>query len=152
MQPPGQPMPSAPFGGPETARDAVNLPAILLMVIAGLSLAYSLFGVLGGSQWLAVLLSKSANLPPEMKEALANAKNGNRAMELVFGGIAVLANAVVLYGGLQMRNLKMYGLGIAASIIVMIPCFTSCCCFPGLGVGIWALVVLNKPEVKSAFS
>jgi hypothetical protein len=39
---------------------------------------------------------------------------------------------------------------MAASIIAIIPCFGPCCCL-GIPVGIWALVVINKPEVKSAF-
>ena len=33
--------------------------------------------------------------------------------------------------------------------IRMLPC--TCCCIAGLPVGIWALVILLKPEVKSAF-
>jgi hypothetical protein len=39
---------------------------------------------------------------------------------------------------------------MAASIIAMIPCVSPCCLL-GLPIGIWALVVLMKPEVKSAF-
>jgi len=39
---------------------------------------------------------------------------------------------------------------VAASIIAMIPCVSPCCCL-GLPFGIWALVVLARPAVKSAF-
>lgn len=56
----------------------------------------------------------------------------------------------MLYGGLQMRQMKNHGVAMAAAIAACIPCF-SCCCLP-LPVGIWALVVLTKPEVKQAFS
>jgi hypothetical protein len=31
-----------------------------------------------------------------------------------------------------------------------VPCISPCC-LVGLPIGIWALVVLNKPEVKSSF-
>ena len=37
-----------------------------------------------------------------------------------------------------------------ASILAMIPCLSPCCLI-GLPIGIWALVILMKPEVKAAF-
>jgi hypothetical protein len=40
---------------------------------------------------------------------------------------------------------------IAASIVAMIPCVSPCCCI-GLPVGIWALVVLSKGDVKDHFN
>lgn len=39
---------------------------------------------------------------------------------------------------------------MAVSILSMVPCVSPCCLL-GLPVGIWALVVLNTPEVKQAF-
>ena len=55
-----------------------------------------------------------------------------------------------IFGALKMRNVQSYGLAMAAAITVMLPC--TCCCVLGLPAGIWALVVLNKPEVKAAFT
>jgi hypothetical protein len=49
-----------------------------------------------------------------------------------------------------MQQLTSHGLAMAAAIIAMIPCFSPCCVL-GLPFGIWALVVLSKPEVKSQF-
>jgi hypothetical protein len=46
-------------------------------------------------------------------------------------------------------RLQYFGLVMAAVIVAMLPC--QCCCLLGLPFGIWALVVLNKPEVKSQF-
>jgi hypothetical protein len=37
-----------------------------------------------------------------------------------------------------------------AAILAMVPCLTPCC-FLGLPVGIWALVVLNRAKIKSEF-
>lgn len=37
-----------------------------------------------------------------------------------------------------------------AAILAMIPCVSPCCLL-GLPLGIWALIVLLKPEVKAAF-
>ena len=53
-------------------------------------------------------------------------------------------------GGLKMKSLESYSLVMTVSVIAMIPCFSPCCLI-GLPIGIWALVVLSKPEVKSAF-
>jgi hypothetical protein len=50
-----------------------------------------------------------------------------------------------------MQSLRSYGFAFAAAILAMIPCLTPCCVL-GLPFGIWALVVLNKPEVKSQFT
>jgi hypothetical protein len=49
-----------------------------------------------------------------------------------------------------MRKLDSYGLAMTASIVALIPCISPCCVV-GLPIGIWALVILSKPEVKSAF-
>jgi len=38
---------------------------------------------------------------------------------------------------------------MAGAVVAMLPC--QCCCLLGLPAGIWALVVLNKPEVNSQF-
>jgi len=39
---------------------------------------------------------------------------------------------------------------MAGSIVAMVPC--NICCLLGLPFGIWALVVIVRPEVKDAFS
>jgi len=69
---------------------------------------------------------------------------------VVMGIIAILMSVVILLGALKMKKLENYGLAMTASILAMIPCFSPCCLI-GLPIGIWAVVVLSKPEVKSAF-
>lgn len=148
-------MDNIPGGFPETgprnqgvARQEVNTPAILLMVTAGLGLAGALLGMvqalLGGNQ-----------LPPEMLNDpnMAQFAPWLERMQSfgIVGNLLTLAlSGVTLFGALKMKNLENYGLAMAASIIAILPCFGPCCCL-GIPVGIWSLVVLNKPEVKSAF-
>lgn len=62
----------------------------------------------------------------------------------------LIVAAFVIYAALKMKELKQWSLAIVASILVMIPCVSPCCII-GLPIGIWALVVLNRPEVKEAF-
>ena len=64
--------------------------------------------------------------------------------------VHILISGVIFYGGLKMKSLENHGLAVATGVLAVIPC-TSPCCLLGIPVGIWALVVLSKPEVKSAF-
>ena len=64
--------------------------------------------------------------------------------------VAILVGVFLLYAGLKIRKLENYNAGLIGSIIAMVPCISPCCLI-GLPVGIWALVILNRPEVKSHF-
>ena len=64
--------------------------------------------------------------------------------------VMLALGVVIILGGLKMKQLQSYGLAMTAAIVAMIPCLSPCCII-GLPIGIWALVVLNNPEVKSAF-
>jgi hypothetical protein len=70
---------------------------------------------------------------------------------IVFRIIGILVCVFIFFGALKMKKLENYGLCMGASIVAMIPCISPCCLI-GLPIGIWALVVLSKPEVKSSFS
>jgi len=75
----------------------------------------------------------------------------------VSGGIGIVGSliglavgVVILLGALKMKSLTSYGFAMASAVLAMIPC-VSPCCLVGLPIGIWAVVVLNDPAVKSAF-
>jgi hypothetical protein len=57
----------------------------------------------------------------------------------------------MITGGIQMLRRKTWGLCLASCIFAIIN-ISGCCCVPGLGVGIWGLVLLNNQQVKEAFS
>ena len=65
-------------------------------------------------------------------------------------GIPAVLNAVALLGGLYMRRASGYPLAVTAAILSLVPLATGCC-VTGLPFGIWALVVLARPEVKAGF-
>lgn len=135
-------LPSIPAPGPMAA-DQVSGPAIGLIVVAILGvivqIASLIFNLVGASFFA------SSQMP---KEAWANMFSGT--IGVVSGIICILMGGLVLFGALKMKKLESYRLAMAASIIAMIPCISPCC-FIGLPIGIWAVVVLSKPEVKSAF-
>ncbi len=64
--------------------------------------------------------------------------------------LGVLVAVFIIYAALKMKDLKQWNLAVVASVLAMIPCITPCCII-GLPVGIWSLVVLMRPDVKSAF-
>jgi hypothetical protein len=73
------------------------------------------------------------------------------------GGVGVASSAIglliaglIIYAAIEMRNLRQWGLAMAASILAMVPCISPCCII-GLPMGIWSLIVLQKPEIKAAF-
>jgi GYF domain 2 len=129
------------------AQQLVNGPAIALMVTAGLGLALGLLGlvqVLSG-------MGSTPDLPgldPEVARLLRMFTHGPVAIASNLIGMTV--SVLIFLGALRMQKLTSHGLALAAAIIAMIPCFSPCC-FLGLPFGIWALVVLAKPEVKSQF-
>jgi hypothetical protein len=113
------------------ARQKVNAPAVMLMVTAGLGLVVALMGLVssgGGS-------------------AARPAPGGSGVIFLNLFQLA--ASGFIFFGALKMKNLESHGLAMAASIVAIIPCFTSC--FFAIPAGIWSLVVLCKADVKAAF-
>lgn len=144
--PPGSPYLNEPPGNEAAARQLVNVPAILLMVVGAIGIVMGLVGVIGGGQQIPPEVFENPDLAQYrgMLESLSG--GGGRLMNL----IPLVLSVVVFLGGLKMRQLQSWGLAMGGAVVALIPCLGSCCCI-GIPVGIWALVVLNKPEVKSAF-
>jgi hypothetical protein len=68
----------------------------------------------------------------------------------IFSILAITGGVLIILGALKMKKVESYNSAMAASIIAMIPCVSPCCIL-GLPFGIWALVILSKPEIKTAF-
>ncbi|SRR6266540_4509823 len=127
-------------------RQRVQGPAVYLIVVSGLSVALC-------ALYLILHLVGSTFARPQ--------STGNpevdRVLELFSGGLGVAyyllgiaINGFIILGSCRMLKLRNYGLCMAAGIAALVPCVTLCCCL-GLPGGIWALVVLSRPEVKAAF-
>ncbi len=139
---PAPAMPATPGPAADVA-ERVNGPAIGLIVVAGLGALVQILSLILRAAGPAILAS--SRMP---NQAWASMFSGT--LGVVSGIIGLLVSGVIFFGAMKMKNLENYGLAMAASIIAMIPCFSPCCVL-GLPIGIWALVVLSKPEVKSAF-
>lgn len=125
----------------EAARQAVKGPAIGLICVASLSL---LLGLLGMALDVVLLTSGAAKLAdPEFHEL--------QIVVRTVWGLIILANSgFSMWAGISMHRLKQHQLCWLASIMACIPAIGPCFCL-GIPFGIWAVVVLNRPEVAESF-
>ena len=83
-----------------------------------------------------------------------------KLFHLMYGPLGIvnvlfeLAISVLIFvGAKKMKLLQSYEFALAAATLSMVPCLTPCCGYVlGVAFGVWSLVVLRKPEVKSHFS
>jgi hypothetical protein len=85
----------------------------------------------------------------DSEEQIINWISGGFGM--ISSAVGLVIAGVIIYAALEMKKLKQWNLAIGASILAMVPCISPCC-FVGLPMGIWSLVVLVKQEIKAAFS
>lgn len=125
-------------------RDQVSGPAVGLLVTGIIGAVFSLVGFIS----LAVGTSLNHFWIEEFPEYVE--KFYERSFALGSSLLEVLIAAFIVYAALKMKELQQWGFAVAASILAMLPCISPCCII-GLPIGIWALAVLMRPEVKSAF-
>jgi hypothetical protein len=137
--PPLQGYPGTP-ALPSGNTSQVDGPAIALIVTA----------VLGFLLQAGSLILHLAGLSSRMDAQNPFAGMFSGTVGIIGAAVGMLVSFVILFGGIKMRKLENHGLAMTASILAMIPCISPCCLI-GLPVGIWALVILSKPEVKLSF-
>ena len=131
-----------PDGARAAALDQLKGPAIGLMVTAGIGAAFQILGLIMN------LMGAGFGAMARGTEGMPSMLSGG--IGAVFNVIGLVMAVVVFMGAMKMKNAQSFGFAMAAAIIAMIPCIGPCCLL-GLPIGIWAIVVLMKPEVKAAF-
>ena len=127
----------------EQATEMLRVPALCLKIAAAL-------GAVSQVVWMVMLV---------MGIGFAGAEGGDEALGAMLGGGLYIASSVVALGiavflwigATKMAALQSYNLSMAAAIVALVPCLSPCCVLT-LPFGVWALVVLVKPEVKAAFA
>jgi hypothetical protein len=160
VQLPGTPPPLSPagIGGRETALQRVKAPAVALMAASILNIVlalWSLVQMIFSSPDLQQFNSELAQLNNPQIEQFAQ-----KLFHLMYGPMGIanvlveLAISVLIFvGAKKMKSLRSYEFALAAAALSTVPCLTPCCGYLlGLAFGIWALVILRKPDVKSQFS
>ncbi len=140
---PSYQVPKSGFGQtpPSSAGDQLNIPAITLIVLASLMLAYGIFNMV--IALAAGLPAAPQNQPPGVEIGRAFGFYG-----AVFG--IPIYNLLVLIGSIMMLRRKSYAMAMMAAVMASIPICTPCVIL-GCPFGIWALVLLMQPPVKATF-
>lgn len=129
-----------------TAKGAVSAPAIALMVVSIIAIVLGLLGLVGD---VFLILSGAIERLEENNTGPVS-KYTTVMIRTAWGILLVIASTFVLYGAVQMKSLTNYSIAKAAAIVAMIPMLGPCCVL-GIPFGIWAIIVLGKPEVRDAF-
>jgi hypothetical protein len=140
----------------EMASQKVKVPAIGLIVSSSLCLLEAL-----------IELIRLPYAAAQMQQYESMFQDNPQAEELMqkIGGLAtgpfgyiqailqIIIAILILIGAIKMKSLRSYEFAYAAAILSVIPCINPCCGWIlGLIFGIWAMVALAKPGVKSQFS
>jgi hypothetical protein len=129
------------------------------MQVSGPSVGLLITGILGAITSVGTLISLiiGAGLTSRWLNELPDWEFNEEILDLyegVFGigsaFVGLILSAFIIFASIKMKDLQQWNLCMAASIVAMIPCISPCC-IVGLPIGIWCLVVLNRPEVRSAF-
>jgi hypothetical protein len=122
-------------------------PAAICLIITGtLNAGLGVLGVISG-------LTQMRN--PANRSAMDSEAERLGYVTGQFGGLLVfflniVVAPMIIYGAVKMISGLSYNWARTASVLAIIP-LTSCCFLIGAPIGIWALIVLNKPEVKLFF-
>jgi amino acid transporter len=148
-------MESTVGGAPDAqAKNAVAIPAILLMVVAILGVLFALYGVASsGEAELRKAMDEAMQNPllPQMYRDYMRTNPVDVSWARYLYGFLAVLSAFVFFGALRMKNLQSYGLAMAAAIVACLPCCGPCLGCLSLPLGIWSLIVLTRPDVKQSF-
>jgi len=143
------PMPTAPANLRAYALDRVSGPGIALIVMGALGVPIAVIASVVN------IVNLNAGVPPvpdpAMGEFFGEFQSGMMIGQVFGSVIGIGVSILLIVGGVKMKNLRSYGLCMAAAILAAIPCFSSCCCLE-VPFGIWALVVLADKQVSAAFT
>jgi GYF domain 2 len=143
----------APSGdGLARALSEVNGPAIGLMVTAILGAFAALTRIV--INLFAVPMTAFTNfqgMPAQSAEMMRVMQSFSGTVGIIFAVLEIGLAVFIFFGALKMKALQNHTFCIVTAIVALIPCVSPCCCV-GLPIGIWALIVMNKPEVRAYFS
>lgn len=138
-------------GDTSTARTMVAVPSTLLIAAGVLGALVTLVGAVG-----TLLTGGSATELPPMDPGTP--EFARRVAELIakigwgLPAISFVVNCFTVWGAWEMKRLSRWWAAVTAACLGIIPCmFNNVCCIFAMPVGVWCLIVLLRPEVRSAF-
>ncbi|MCU0880274.1 MAG: hypothetical protein MUF06_21080 [Pirellulaceae bacterium] len=144
----GSPYGGSPYGGAGHSGGApakLMIPAIGLIVISTLTILGMLFQ--------SVMLVLNATQMPAFQRAQGPEAQGAIAGYLIGSVVGIIlgliVNGVVIAGAVKMIRLQSWDTAKSAATLAIVPCCSLLCL--NMPLGIWALIVLNQPDVKRLF-
>ena len=130
----------------EGARQEVKVPAIGLLVAAGINLAVLLA--------LVAVVTMQGNIfertmTDPSSDVVVHTVVEPALLYFIVLPAGLFINGVIFWGAMRMMQLRNRSLAITAAILALIAAPGN---IIGLPMGIWALVVLNRREVRAAFA
>lgn len=126
--------------------DEVKAPALALMIVATISIVLVSLGLVVD---LFLLMSGAIDML-EADNRRPISRTTSVIVRIAWGLLLAVASAFVLFGATKMKNKSNLGLARASAIVALVPCVGPCCIL-GIPFGIWAILVLNKPNVQQSF-
>ena len=128
---------------PRELRDLVRWPGALLVTAGVLQLA----SIAGSTVLVETVFPDFMSALESLSPVGAAGGGALGVWNAISTALSVVLSLVVLAGGLQMMRGRSWGLSLTAAVLAMVPCFAPCC---GLftPAGIWAILVLNRPDVR----
>jgi len=121
----------------------VGSPAVVLIVLNAIGMVFAVLGI--------VMQAVGGGNAGGFSSSAGSAQyTASTEMNIAIYATGLLVGGFIIYGLIQMKNLRSRTMAMTAIILNMIPCLGSCWCL-GLPFGIWALTVMGKPEVKASF-
>lgn len=124
----------------------VKVPAIGLIIVGSINAFAGIFLLVSG---LIRFFDKTAEQIPT-DQAGRFGYYVSTGFGYGIGFFSLILAPVIVYGAVKMLNGEKLGLAKTAAILAILP-LSSCCFVFGVPLGIWALIVLKKPEVKAVF-
>lgn len=124
-------------------------PAIGLIVVGALGALMSLYGIVAGGVDPAMF--EGMDLPPEQRELFEKVAVSMQGAGSALNIVGLILDVFIIWAGTRMMKLNSWTAAVVASALMMVPCFTGCCCVVGVPLGIWSLIVLFNKDVKQAF-
>jgi hypothetical protein len=141
-----------PSGATSSAADSLNelrTPGILMVLYGVVSLLTILTSVIAD-------LFRKGNpldqLPPETPEFFRKILEMQASIppwaHWVQATLAVVVAGCLVQGGIQLMKGRSRAWAMTGAVLSIFPCFGGCCCLLGIPLGIWVLVLIQKPSIR----
>jgi hypothetical protein len=123
----------------------VMAPAICMIVVASLGVLLNFFNCVDA------IVHEAPPVNPQDPLFMQQIQiNSYGAVPAIFRAVLGLISAGTIVGSIQMLRCRQWGLALTAGVLSIVNIGGGCCLL-GLPFGIWALVVLARPEVRAEF-